>query len=162
MQSALIFQLMVLLAVANGTPVIAKKIFGDAFGSPLDGGSLLADGRPLFGSSKTLRGIVLAVLVAMACSALLGLGWKPGALLGGVAMAGDLFSSFVKRRLGLPPSSMALGLDQIPESLFPLLACRLLLPLTWLDIGVAVVLFFVGELVLSRILFKLHVRDRPY
>jgi hypothetical protein len=79
-----------------------------------------------------------------------------------VAMAGDLFSSFVKRRLGLPPSSMALGLDQIPESLFPLLACRLLLPLTWLDIGVAVVLFFVGELVLSRILFKLHVRDRPY
>jgi hypothetical protein len=26
-----------------------------------------------------------------------------------------LFSSFVKRRLGLPPSSMAIGLDQIAE-----------------------------------------------
>jgi hypothetical protein len=57
---------------------------------------------------------------------------------------------------------MALGLDQVPESLFPLLACRLLLLLTWLDIGVAVILFVAGELVLSRILFKLHIRDRPY
>jgi CDP-2,3-bis-(O-geranylgeranyl)-sn-glycerol synthase len=43
-----------------------------------------------------------------------------------------------------------------------LLACRLLLPLTMLDIGVAAALFFVGELVLSRILFRLHLRDRPY
>jgi hypothetical protein len=64
--------------------------------------------------------------------------------------------------MGLAPSSMAIGLDQIPESLFPLLACRLLLPLTMLDIGVAAALFFVGELVLSRILFRLHLRDRPY
>ncbi len=60
------------------------------------------------------------------------------------------------------PSSMAIGLDQIPESLFPLLACRLALPLTMLDIGVATIVFFVGELVLSRILFRLHLRDRPY
>jgi hypothetical protein len=162
MQSTLIFQLVVLLAVANGTPVIAKKILGDAFARSLDGDALLPDGRPAFGSSKTIRGIVLAVLATMLCAVLLGLGWKLGALLGGVSMAGDLFSSFVKRRIGLPPSSMALGLDQIPESLFPLLACRLLLPLTWLDIGVTMGLFFVGELVLSRILFKLHIRDRPY
>ena len=104
----------------------------------------------------------ISVLATMLCAVLLGLGWKLGALLGGVSMAGDLFSSFVKRRIGLPPSSMALGLDQIPESLFPLLAGRLLLPLTWLDIGVTMGLFVVGELVLSRILFKLHVRDRPY
>ena len=162
MQSALILQLLVLLTVANGTPVIAKKILGQAFARPLDGGVLLADGRPLFGPLKTIRGIVLAVPATMACAALIGLGWKLGAVLGGVAMASDLLASFVKRRMGLPPSSMALGLDQIPESLFPLLACRLLLPLTLLDIGVAVILFAVGELVLSRILFKLNVRDRPY
>jgi CDP-2,3-bis-(O-geranylgeranyl)-sn-glycerol synthase len=46
--------------------------------------------------------------------------------------------------------------------LFPLLACRLLLPLTVLDITVAAILFLVGEPILSRILFKLHLRDRPY
>jgi len=71
-----------------------------------------------------------------------------------MAMVGDLFASFVKRRLGLISSSQAIGLDQIPESLFPLLACRLLMPITALDIATATVLFFVGELVLSRLLFK--------
>jgi hypothetical protein len=162
MHPVLIVQLLVLLAVANGTPVIAKKLLGGAFAYPLDSRELFLDGRPLLGPSKTVRGIVLAVLATLACAALIGLGWKVGAVVGGIAMAGDLLSSFVKRRMGLPPSSMALGLDQIPESLFPLVACRLLLPLTLLDIGVATVIFLVGELVLSRILFKLHVRDRPY
>ena len=50
------------------------------------------------------------------------------------AMAGDLFSSFVKRRLHLASSSMAIGLDHIPEFLFPLLASLLLLPLSILDV----------------------------
>jgi CDP-2,3-bis-(O-geranylgeranyl)-sn-glycerol synthase len=80
----------------------------------------------------------------------------------GTAMAGDLFSSFVKRRLNLPPSSQALGLDQIPESLLPMLACRDALSLTAADIVVGVAIFFVGELVLSRLLFNAHLRDEPY
>jgi CDP-2,3-bis-(O-geranylgeranyl)-sn-glycerol synthase len=46
--------------------------------------------------------------------------------------------------LGLPPSSQAIGLDQIPESLFPLIAARLLLPLGALDIAIATMLFFAG------------------
>ena len=85
-----------------------------------------------------------------------------GALVAGAAIAGDLFSSFMKRRLGLPPSSMAIGLDQIPESLLPLLASRVVLPVGWLDIVVGVIIFFGAELVLSRILFKLRLRDKPY
>ena len=162
MQAVLIFQLLVLLAVANGTPVAAKLALGKTFARPLDGGALFVDGRPLFGPSKTIRGIVTSVLATSGAAALIGLGWQVGALIGTVAMVGDLGSSFVKRRMGLAPSSMAIGLDQIPESLFPLLACRLALPLTMLDIGVATIVFFVGELVLSPILFRLHLRDRPY
>jgi CDP-2,3-bis-(O-geranylgeranyl)-sn-glycerol synthase len=77
-------------------------------------------------------------------------------------MGGDLLASFTKRRWGLTPSSQAIGLDQIPESLFPLLASRVLLPVTALDIAVATILFFVGELLLSRLLFRWHLRDRPY
>jgi CDP-2,3-bis-(O-geranylgeranyl)-sn-glycerol synthase len=57
---------------------------------------------------------------------------------------------------------MALGLDQIPESLFPLLACRMLLPLSFLDVVAGVTLFFIGGLILSRILFRFNLRDRPY
>jgi hypothetical protein len=75
---------------------------------------------------------------------------------------GDLFSSFLKRRLKIPPSNRATGLDQIPESLFPALACRSMLSLTMLDITSVLVIFFIGETVLSRLLFKWNVRDRPF
>ena len=102
------------------------------------------------------------MLATTGAAVLLGLGWKMGVLVGTMAMAGDLLSSFVKRRLGLAPSSQAIGLDQIPESLFPLLAACLLLPLTALDVAVATMLFFAGGLLLSRLLYKWHVRDRPY
>ena len=162
MHSILILQLLILLAVANGAPVAAKLLMGDAYARPLDGGALFVDRRPLFGQSKTIRGILVAVVATTAASALLGLGWTLGLLVGTVAMASDLLSSFVKRRLGLPPSSMALGLDHIPESLFPLLASSLLLPLTVLDLALATILFLVGALVLSPILFHFNLRDRPY
>ncbi len=122
MQVFVILQLLILLMLANGTPVIAKKLLGDRYSYPLDGNLTFADGRPLFGHSKTIRGVVLAVLVTTAGAPLIGLGWKTGFLVGSFAMAGDLVSSFSKRRLNLPPSSRASGLDQVPESLFPLLA----------------------------------------
>jgi CDP-2,3-bis-(O-geranylgeranyl)-sn-glycerol synthase len=146
------------LAVANGAPVIAAKLFGHGFAYPLDGGVEFVDGKPLFGKSKTIRGILLSLVLTAALAPLLGPDWK----IGGVAMAGDLLSSFVKRRLNLPPSSRATGLDQIPESLLPALACRGALSLSVLDIAICVGVFFVGEVVLSQLLYKAHIRDRPY
>jgi CDP-2,3-bis-(O-geranylgeranyl)-sn-glycerol synthase len=157
-----VLQLLILLMLANGTPVIAKKMLGGHYSYPLDGDLTFADGRPIFGRSKTIRGIALAVLVTMAGAPLVGFGWKIGLLVGSFAMAGDLFSSFCKRRLGLPSSSRASGLDQIPESLLPLLACRDLLALTAADILVCVAMFVVGEVVLSRLLYAFRLRDRPY
>ncbi len=77
-------------------------------------------------------------------------------------MAGDLFSSFVKRRLGLPASERATGLDQVPESLLPALVCAYGLELEWLDVVIVTGIFFVGEIALSRLLYTLHVRARPY
>ena len=92
----------------------------------------------------------------------MGLGWQVGILVATFAMAGDLFSSFLKRRLHLPSSSMAIGLDHIPESLFPLLASKWLLPLDALEIMAGVTIFVVGALILSPLLFKLNLRDEPY
>ena len=162
MHLLLILQLLILLTLANGTPVIAKDILGNHFSSPIDARVRFIDGEPLLGSSKTLRGIFLSVLVTSACAPLVGLEWKIGLLVGSVAMAGDLFSSFFKRRLKLPSGGRATGLDQVPESLFPLLACRNVLSLTFLDIAVGVGIFFIGEVFLSRLLFRFHLRDRPY
>jgi CDP-diglyceride synthetase len=157
-----ILQLLTLLVVANGTPVIAKKILGERLAYPLDGGVEFVDGRPLLGRSKTIRGVVLAVLVTTAGAPLVGLEWVVGFLVGSLAMAGDLLSSFLKRRMALPPSSRASGLDQLPEALFPLLACRNLLSLTMTDIATGVGLFFIGEVLLSRVFYALRLRDRPY
>jgi CDP-diglyceride synthetase len=162
MQFVPILKLLVLLTLANGTPIAAKKIFGTHFSLPLDAGSLLWDGRPLFGPAKTVRGILASILVTTAVAPLLGLDIATGASAAAAAMAGDLLSSFVKRRLNFPPSSRALGLDQVPESLLPMLACREALSLTAADIVLGVAIFFIGEIILSRVLYRLHFRDKPY
>jgi len=161
-QPLLVVQVLALLTLANGVPVIATKLLGTTLAAPLDGGLVLADGRPLLGRSKSIRGVVLAILATTACAALLGLGPMIGLLVAATAMTGDLFSSFVKRRMKLDSGSMALGLDQVPESILPAIASRWLLPITVADILCVTALFFVGELAVSRVLYKLRIRDRPY
>lgn len=162
MHPFLILELLILLAVANGTPVIAKKILGDRLARPLDGGTRFYDGKPVFGPAKTIRGVVASLLVTPLAAWLVGLQWELGVVVAAAAMAGDLCSSFVKRRMTLPSSSMALGLDHIPESLLPLLGSRLLLPLSLLDVLAGVAIFCVGALLLSPILYRFNLRDRPY
>jgi CDP-2,3-bis-(O-geranylgeranyl)-sn-glycerol synthase len=162
MHISAILQILVLLTLANGAPVVAKKMLGDRCNGPLDFGVMFVDGRPLFGRSKTIRGIVVAILAATAGAPLVGLDLATGAIVAAAAMTGDLLSSFVKRRLDFKPSSQALGLDQIPESLLPMLAARAALSLTALDIAAGVAIFLVGELLLSRFLFQVHLRDEPY
>jgi len=162
MQYLLILQLLVLLTLANGTPIVAKKIFGPRFSFPLDAGAIFFDGRSLFGHSKTIRGTVVSILVTTASAPLIGLDLTIGAIVAGAAMAGDLSSSFVKRRLNLPQSGQALGFDQVPESLFLMLACRGALSLTTGDIALGVGIFFIGALILSRLLFRAGLRDEPY
>jgi hypothetical protein len=162
MHNSAILRMMALLIVANGAPVLAKKICGRRFSIPLDSGQMLSDGQPLFGPSKTFRGVAAAVLATAAASPLLGVEPKTGAKIGSAAMAGDLISSFVKRRLNMPQSSQALGVDQIPESLLAMLACRDTLSLTPTDVALGVTIFFGGELALSRLLYRIHLRDVPY
>jgi hypothetical protein len=157
-----ILRLLILLTVANGTPVVAKRVLNDRFAWPLDCGVRFFDGRALLGRSKTVRGTVLAVVATSLGAWAMGLGWRVGAFVGAAAMAGDVFSSFLKRRFDLAPSSQAIGLDQIPESLLPAVACAGALSLTAADVGLAVGVFFLGEVVLSRVFYRLGLRDRPY
>jgi len=162
MPSSVVLRLVLLLFVANATPMIVKQLLGDRLSYPLDGDRAFVDGRPVFGRSKTIRGVVLTILATTAAGTLVGLTWQIGILVGSAAMAGDLFSSFVKRRLGLRPSSPAIGLDQIPESLLPLLVCAGSLSLTFADIIIGVAIFFIAELLVSRLLYAFDLRDRPY
>jgi len=158
----LILELLTLLVLANGTPVVARKILEERIAWPVDAGVRFFDGQPLFGASKTVRGLVFSVMFTTLGASLMGLGWKIGFVVGSTSMAGDLFSSFIKRRLKMPASSRATGLDQIPESLFPLLACQQALDLGVTEILAVVIISFVGSVVLSPVLYRLNIRKRPY
>ena len=153
---------LILIAVANGAPVVFARMLGRRFDDPIDGGVVLRDGHQLLGRSKTWRGVVAAIVLATCTAVLIRLPWQAGALIGASAMAGDCLSSFVKRRLALEPSSMALGLDQVPESLLPAVASVVFLPLTFGDIVAIVLVFSLGELAVSRLLYAVGLRDRPY
>jgi CDP-2,3-bis-(O-geranylgeranyl)-sn-glycerol synthase len=142
--------------------VIAVKLFGRYCNQPLDGGFVFIDGRPVFGRSKTIRGVVLSLVAATATAPLLGLPWTSGLVVASVAMSGDLLSSFLKRRLSLPPSSRASGIDQIPECLLPTIAIRSTLGLGAFDIISVVIIFFLGQVLLSQALFRWNIRNRPY
>ncbi|MDQ0390299.1 CDP-archaeol synthase [Labrys monachus] len=158
----LLLRLLVLLGVANSMPMFAKTLFGDRCAAPLDGGVILSDGRPLFGSSKTFRGLLVSLACTTLASAVLGLGWANGAIIAAGAMAGDLAASFIKRRHGVKVHGQAFGLDQIPEALVPLLLVGLRLGLCWTSVALLLALFVVLEVLLSRLLFRLGLREQPF
>jgi len=155
-------RLLLLLGVANSAPIAARRLLADRWAAPLDGGLNFVDGRPLLGPGKTIRGVAAAVVATALASWALGMSPQVGALLGAVSMAGDALASFVKRRLGVAPSGRATGLDQVPESLLPLLAVQGMLDLSAVQILAVTVAFFVLEIPLARWAFRLGLRERPY
>jgi CDP-2,3-bis-(O-geranylgeranyl)-sn-glycerol synthase len=107
---------------ANAAPVI----FGG--GQPIDFGKRFFDGKPLFGSHKTVRGFLAGLIVGTLVglvqtllfehvlfqystqfqySIVLGFALSLGAL------TGDLIESFIKRRLNLVPGNSLPVADQI-------------------------------------------------
>jgi CDP-2,3-bis-(O-geranylgeranyl)-sn-glycerol synthase len=159
MDLALVGRFLLLLFAANAAPVIAKRAFGEFLAAPIDGGLKLPDGYPLFGRSKTVRGIVVSILCTAALAALIGIGLKTGAFIAAMAMIGDLVSSFIKRRLGLRPGSGAVGLDQIPESLFPALAYQNVFGLRTAEVFLITLSFLTCELAFSSLLQIARLRD---
>jgi CDP-2,3-bis-(O-geranylgeranyl)-sn-glycerol synthase len=155
-------KLLLLLLIANGAPILARHLFKEHFNWPLDGGYLTAKDRHLLGPSKTVRGLIASVLTTAAVAQLIGIGWQVGMMIGAFAMLGDLSASFIKRRLDLPPSSQAVGLDQVPESLFPLVPCAVVFDLLWWNVLFLVMAFWLLDSLLSRLLFQLGIRRRPY
>jgi CDP-2,3-bis-(O-geranylgeranyl)-sn-glycerol synthase len=152
-----------LLVIANAAPVVGARLFGTRFNRPLDGGVKWRDRRPLLGRSKTIRGVVLAIVAGAIAGALLGIGGSNGALFGLAAMTGDCLSSFIKRRMGLPPGSQAPALDQIPEAALPLIALRAELGLDPAQIVIVVGAFFLVEMLLWLLAWRLRLlRGRPY
>ena len=155
-------RLLLLLGVANSTPIVVKRLHGTRWSVPLDAGWHFIDGQPLLGSSKTVRGVMSAIICTTGAALLLGFSLGLGAKVGVFAMLGDILASFVKRRLSIAPSARAFGLDQIPEALLPLIMVRSMFNYPLLHIAAITATFFILEALLSRLMFRFGLRDRPY
>ena len=151
-----------LIAAANTTPLFVTLAFGERYAYPLDGRLRFWDGAPLLGRAKTVRGVLAAIAAATALAPVVGHSPWRGAAIGAAAMVGDLGSSFVKRRLKLEPSSRALGLDHIPESLVPAWLARDWFGLDALEVAALVAVFVVGALLCSKLFYRIGLRERPY
>jgi CDP-2,3-bis-(O-geranylgeranyl)-sn-glycerol synthase len=153
---------LLLLLLANGAPILAQFILGDRYSAPLDFGLRFSNGRSILGPTKTWRGIVSSLIFTTLGALALGVTWWLGLLFALFAMLGDVSASFIKRLLGIKPQGQALGLDQIPEALLPLWLTKDFLGLDWLMVLVTAVLFMLLELLLSPLLYRWHIRLRPY
>ena len=60
--------LLLLIIIANGTPVFMRVCFRKHMNAAIDFGKTLADGQRLFGASKTWRGLIGAALSSIGIS----------------------------------------------------------------------------------------------
>jgi hypothetical protein len=121
------------------------------FQQPVDGNIRFVDGRPLLGPAKTLRGVVSTTLVTAVMAPLFDLSAGEGALFALLSMAGDLASSFIKRRVGIATSHSAPLLDQLPEAVLPLWLMHPVLGETLPEACAALLVFVAIDWLVSRL-----------
>jgi len=112
---------LVLLLLINSAPPLVSIYMGDKWNSPIDSGLKLYDGRFLFGTHKTFRGLAAALLTGTIIGLFMGFPWHAGLCAGILSMAGDLFSSFIKRRAGKESGTTLPVFDQFFEGFLPLI-----------------------------------------
>ncbi len=154
--------LLLLILVANGTPVLARNLLGRKFNLPLDLRMVMSDGFRLLGDSKTWRGLMSSLLITAIAAKVMGYSFLTGFLIALFSLTGDLISSFIKRRLGKASSSRFLILDQVPEALLPAAVMAPYFQLQWYEVIMLTLLFLVLELLMSRLMYRIGLRRKPY
>lgn len=157
--------------IANATPVIVGG------GKPLDLGKNFIDGRRIFGDHKTIRGFLggmffgtlmgfaifyiyplldmgkIMLADALILAFLLSLG----------AHIGDLFGSFIKRRLNLRPGAPAPILDQAGFVIFALLIAYPIYPVVGLlEVLVILAITLIIHPLSNIIAYLLGLKDEPW
>jgi hypothetical protein len=132
---------LLLVCLASSAAWAAGLVLGRRLAAPLDFGFQLPDGKPLFGSHKTWRGLAAGILACGLVAPLVGLQVATGTAFGAAALLGDALSSAVKRRLAVEPGAEVLALDQLPEALLPLVLLAEPLRLGVMEIAVVALAF---------------------
>ncbi len=157
-----IFDVVFLLLVANGAPILADCLLRNKLSIALDAGLLFVDGQPIFGTSKTVRGIAASIVATTGAALVIGQSPATGLLVGAVAMIGDLASSFLKRRLRLAATSRSSVLDYSPEALLPALVLAAISDLATTDAFVITAIFVLLATIFSPLLHTFGIRKQPY
>lgn len=147
------YQALILVICANAAPLLTRYLIPFRFWNfPLDFHLTLPDGHPLLGSSKTIRGLGFSFLLTAFVAWLLDIPVSTGLVVAGLAMTGDLLTSFIKRRFAYPPGKSVVVLDQFCESLFPLFYLHKMQGLEMTQLVAGILLFTMIDLVFSRLL----------
>ncbi len=115
-------KIIILLWAVNLTPVLLGMLFEKKWDTPLDNGKIFIDKKPVFGSHKTIRGLLGAIAAGGCIGLMLGLSFWVSLSAAILSMLGDLLSSFIKRRFNLIEGTEIPVLDQIFEGGFPFLS----------------------------------------
>jgi len=151
--------------VSNATPTI----FGG--GKPIDLGKNFFDGKRIFGDHKTIRGLISGILFGILTGILLFLmglesdfyiSLNRAFLLSIGTHIGDLFGSFIKRRIDLEPGAGAPILDQLGFLIFALLLTYPVYPLDMGSIIFLVILTLILHPLTNFIAYILKLKEKPY
>ncbi|MBI2577007.1 CDP-archaeol synthase [Candidatus Woesearchaeota archaeon] len=164
--------------LANMAPVFSRRILR-SLAIPIDKGKKLG-GKPIFGSHKTVRGFLVAVIYSVALTYLQALlyplaGFQAlsivhypsvwlslGLLLGVGAIGGDLVKSFAKRRIGIKPGKTFIPFDQLDFVIGSLLLASLVVEFTLPLVFTILTVSFFGHLAVNYIGYLLKVRDQKW
>ena len=151
--------------VANGAPVI----FGG--GKPLDFGKNFIDGKRIFGNNKTIRGFISGILSGTLIGVFLLPLYKFNILqiyrafiLSIGAHFGDLFGSFVKRRLDIKSGESAPLLDQLGFLYFALLFAYLFCgdTISLIELFILTLITLILHPLTNLGAFLLTIKEKPY
>lgn len=148
---------------ANAVPVLLGG------GLQMDFGRKFIDGKPLFGAHKTFRGffsgLSVGTLIGVAQSNL-PVFQPPPLLLGFIlslgGLTGDLFHSFVKRRLGIPPGASFPVADQLDFVVGALFFSLFISPPSLLVALIILVVTPPLHLLTNYIAYRLDVKKEPF
>ncbi|QQS64800.1 CDP-archaeol synthase [Candidatus Saccharibacteria bacterium] len=161
--------------LANMAPVFATLVPGlKNINAPLDFGRSYR-GRRIFGSNKTLRGIVsgglLGSLTALAqfyaskpellSAQSLGRCLLCGGAMGLAALLADAIKSFFKRQIGVAPGKPWIPFDQTDYILGGLLVSIQFVHLSALQVGSILVIYTGGHLLANFVGHRLGLRKSP-
>ncbi len=166
---------------ANMAPIFAQKIPGlKNWNTPLDGGREF-NGKRIFGDHKTIRGMLLGIVVAILFVGIQKIMyttnlswfewsdvdyssvnvWLLGFLLGFGALGGDALKSFFKRQLNVKPGDSWFPFDQIDYILGAILMTVVFFPMP-IGFYLLSILLWIGlHLLVSYSGFLLKFKDKP-